>query len=336
VANNEKKKGCGCLGCSIPWITLIIILVLIIPMSVWGFMNGGLYHSIVAGETFIKEFHVVLPADILFNIGPLPVTNTILATWVTILLLLIIGLTVTYKPKLIPGKMQTIMEMIIEWLYNFCKDTAGEKNGKRFFPLVATIFLFVMFNALMNLIPGYNSITYHGHHLLRGANTDINTPLALAVISFTCFTFWGLQTHKFGWFKQFFVFWPFTGLKDPGRFLKGWGDVFTGKFKLGCGGVLFGAIDIVVGFLELISYLIRLISFTFRLFGNMLGGEIMVLVFSYLLVFAGFGALQVFYGLEMFFGVIQALIFAGLTLVFSTMAVSSHDEEEHEEHKETK
>jgi F-type H+-transporting ATPase subunit a len=329
----KKKIGCGCLGCSIPLVTFIVLLVLIIPLSVWGFMNGGLLNSENPEEAFISEFHVALPADVIFHIGPLPVTNTILTTWVTILLLLIIGLVVTRKPKLIPGKMQTIMEVVIEWLYNFCKDTAGEKNGKRFFPLVATIFLFVMINALMNLIPGYNSITYHGHHLLRGANTDINTPLALAVISFVSFTFWGIKTHKFGFFKQFFAFWPFTGLKDPGRFIRGWGEVFTGKMKKGWGDIGFGFIDIFVGILELVSYLIRLISFTFRLFGNMLGGEILVLVFSYLLVFVGFGALQIFYGLEMFFGVIQALIFAGLTLVFATMAVSSHDEEEAEEHK---
>jgi F-type H+-transporting ATPase subunit a len=147
--------------------------------------------------------------------------------------------------------------------------------------------------------------------------------MALAVISFASFTFWGIQSNKVSFFKQFF---------NPSRFIKGWGDVFTGKAKAGCSGVLFGFIDLFVGFLEAISYIIRLISFTFRLFGNMLGGEILVLVFSYLLVFAGFGALQIFYGLEMFFGVIQALIFAGLTLVFSTMAVSSHESEE-EEHK---
>ncbi|MDD5288622.1 MAG: F0F1 ATP synthase subunit A [Dehalococcoidales bacterium] len=329
----KKKIGCGCLGCSIPLVTFIVILVLVVPLSVWGILHGGLFNASDPESAFISEFHVALPADVIFNIGPLPVTNTILATWVTMILLLIIGLTVTRKPKLIPGKIQSLMELVIEWLYNFCKDTAGEKNGKRFFPLVSTIFLFVMVNALMNLIPGYNSIKWGEAHLLRGANTDINTPLALAVISFCCFTFWGIKAHKFGYFKQFFAFWPFTGIKNPGRFIKGFGEVFTGKLKKGFGDIGFGFIDIFVGILELVSYLIRVISFTFRLFGNMLGGEILVLVFSYLLVFAGFGALQIFYGLEMFFGVIQALIFAGLTLVFATMAVSSHDEEEPEEHK---
>ena len=73
-------------------------------------------------------------------------------------LLIIIAMVVTRKPKLIPGKIQSMMEAIIEWIYNFCKDVAGERNGRRFFPIIATIFLFVVFNALMNLIPGYSSI----------------------------------------------------------------------------------------------------------------------------------------------------------------------------------
>jgi F-type H+-transporting ATPase subunit a len=174
----------------------------------------------------------------------------------------------------------------------------------------------------MNLVPGYNSVTlpHQEAHLFRGANTDINTALALALISFTCFTYWGIKAHKFGWFKQFFNF---------GKFFSSWGQVFKGKAKAGCGGIFFGLIDIVVGFLEALSYVIRLISFTFRLFGNMLGGEILVLVIAYLLVFGGFGGTTLVYVFEMLVGVIQALIFAGLTLVFSTMSVASHDEEEH-------
>ena len=318
----KKKIGCSFLGCSIPLITFIIILVAIIALSVYGFTKGGFAHSADQTKAFISSLEVSLPAEVMFHLGPLPVTNTIITSWITMAILLIIALCVTRKPKLIPGKMQSLMEFIIEWLYNFCKDTAGEKNGRRFFPLVSTIFLFIFVNALMNLIPGYNSLTYHGSHLLRGANTDINTAFALASISFVSFTFWGIQANKFSFFKQFFNF---------GKFFEGWGQVFKGKAKAGCGGIFFGLIDIVVGFLELLSYFIRLISFTFRLFGNMLGGEILVLVFTFLLVFAGFGIIPIIYSFEIVLSVsIQALIFAGLTLVFSTMAVSSHESEEEE------
>ena len=332
---SKKRVGCGCLGCSIPLITFIILLIVIVPISVWGFKLGGFAHS-NPGEAFISKLEISLPAEAIAHIGsgqpimimgaqvyPIPITNTMIASWITMAILIIIALVVTRKSKLIPGKIQSAVEAIIEWLYNFCKDTAGEKNGKRFFPLVTTIFLFVMVNALMNLVPGFNSIlarTVAGDvHLFRGANTDINTALALAVISFVCFTFWGIQTNKFGFFKQFI---------NPGRFIKGWGKVFTGKFKSGFGDVGFGFIDIIVGLLELLSYFIRLISFTFRLFGNMLGGEILVLVVTYLLVFGGFGGTTLVYIFEMLVGVIQALIFAGLTLVFATMAVSTHEAEE--------
>jgi F-type H+-transporting ATPase subunit a len=317
---SKKRVGCGCLGCSIPLITFIILLVLIVPISIWGFKLGGFTHSNNPQQAYVPPVNISLPAEVIFHIGPLPVTNTIIASWLTVALLIIIALVVTRKPKLIPNRIQSMMEAIIEWLYNFCKDTAGEKNGRKFFPLVATIFLFVGFNALMNLIPGYNSITYGEAHLIRGANTDINTALALSIISFVCVTYWGIQANKLGFFKQFF---------NPGRFIKGLGQLFTGKFKSSFGNLGFGFLDMFVGILELISYLIRLISFTFRLFGNMLGGEILVLVLFYLLVFGGFGIIPGIYGFEMLIGVIQALIFAGLTLVFASMAVASHGEEEH-------
>ena len=81
-----------------------------------------------------------------------------------------------------------------------------------------------------------------------------------------------------------------------------------------------GVIDIFVGFLEFFSEFIRIVSFTFRLFGNMTGGEILILILFFLLGFAGFGAIQVGYIFEILVGVVQALIFSGLTLVFATMA----------------
>jgi len=90
-----------------------------------------------------------------------------------------------------------------------------------------------------------------------------------------------------------------------------------------------GVIDTFVGFLEFFSELIRIISFTFRLFGNMTGGEILILILFFLLGFAGFGAIQLGYAFEILVGVVQALIFSGLTLVFATMAAEKHGEEEH-------
>jgi F-type H+-transporting ATPase subunit a len=176
----------------------------------------------------------------------------------------------------------------------------------------------------MNLIPGFGTIMYHAAEgdvpLLRGANTDINTALALAILAFLFIEFWGFKNHKFGYLKKFFNF---------SRTFKGWGQVFTGKVKSGFGNILFGAIDIFVGILELFSELIRIVSFTFRLFGNMTGGEILILILFFLLGFGGFGFIQLGYAFEMLVGVVQALIFSGLTLVFATMAAETHEEEGH-------
>jgi len=316
---SKKKIGCGCLGCSIPLVTFIILLAIILPLSIFGVINGAF------GKNFIPPPEVELPAEVIFHIGVFPVTNTIITSWITIAILILVALLVTRKPKLIPGRLQSAVEAIIEWMYNFCKDVAGEHMGRKFFPVVTTIFLFVLVNALMNLVPGFGSILIpdaHGHEtmLFRGANTDINTALSLALFSFVFVTYWGIKSNKLGFFKQFFNF---------GRFFKGWGKLFTGKLKPGLGDIAFGFIDIFVGILELFSYFIRIVSFTFRLFGNMTGGEILIMILFFLLAFVGFGAVQIGYLFEMLVGVVQALIFSGLTLVFATMATEKHESEGH-------
>jgi len=320
-----KKK--GCLGCALP--VALTLVVIVVVLSVFGFMGGAIGQKLFPGIHLPSWFSVPkpsisLPAEAVFNIGPLPVTNTIITSWITILVLLIITFFVTRKPKFIPGRLQSAVESAIEWMYNFCKDVAGAENGRRFFPVVTTIFLFTLVNAWMNLIPGFSSImvTKDGvsFPLLRGANTDINTALAMAVISFFFVTFYGLKYGKFGFVKQFI---------NVGRFFKGWGQLFTGKMKSAFGNIGFGFIDIVVSGLEALSYVIRVVSFTFRLFGNMTGGEILVLMFMYLFTWLFFGAIQVIYGFELLIGVVQALIFAGLTLVFASMAAEKHDGDEH-------
>ncbi len=180
-------------------------------------------------------------------------------------------------------------------------------------------FLFVLANAWLSLIPGYGTVlaeTAHGEvHLLRGANTDINMPLALAVASFVAIQFFGLKS--LGGFKYLSKFFRFGGIG------KGFKQIFTGKVLPGLGSMFFGIIDVFVGLLELLSEFVRVVSFTFRLFGNMTAGEILLLIAMFLIpyVFA-----LPFYGLELLVGFIQALIFGGLTLVFLTMACAHHEE----------
>ncbi|MBN2240476.1 MAG: F0F1 ATP synthase subunit A [Dehalococcoidales bacterium] len=415
------------LGCSFP--VAVGIIIGIIALLVVGFISGALGQAIT-GETSLSESiaiekpHIQLPAETIFHIGPFGVTNTLLTSWISMLVLVLISWAVTRRLKIIPGRLQSLLESAFEWMLNFCVEVAGEKNGRRFFPLVTTIFLFVLMNAWMNLIPGYGAITktieenvlsgtvisegtatgivrvitnidqytklqedeilviesagweyymisdhpagviidgvdsngkaaelcaelgipcitstheatIHLHdgqhirinepdgtittieeiHLLRGANTDINLPLALAIISFIFVLYHGFKALGFPFLKVWFNF---------GRLFKGHGKLFKGQVKAGFGDIFMGTIDVFVGLLELLSYIFRIVSFTFRLFGNMTGGEILILMMIFLVPWI----LAIpFYGLELLVGTIQALVFAGLTLVFAAVATTQHESE---------
>lgn len=317
----EKKKIFG-LGKPV----FVAFLVVVLGLGVFGFVAGALgrvfFGDIGLPDWLIVESpHPELPAEEVFSIGGFAITNTMITAWISILLLVGFFWAATRKIKLVPGRLQAACEFVLEWIYNLCKDAVGEKNGRRFFPLVVTIFLFVIVNAWMNLIPGYGAILVtnaHGEevHLLRGANTDINIPLALALVSFVVVEYWGLSTLGIGkYLKKFFNF------KPVGSAIK---KIFTGKIGPGFSSLFNAIINTFIGLLELLLEFVRIISFTFRLFGNMTGGEILLLMITFLLPFI-IGI--VFYGLELLVGFVQALIFAGLTLSFAAIAVTPHSEE---------
>jgi F-type H+-transporting ATPase subunit a len=313
----------GCLGCSFP--VLIGIVVAVLALGVISLLSGTLGKELI-GDVGLPDWlsvgapHVQLPAEGIFHIGGFTVTNTILASWLTIIVLVVLAWAVTHRIKLIPSRLQSLIEFALEWMLNLCKDVAGEKNGRRFFPIITTIFLFVLMNAWLSLVPGFGSILITGTegeavHLLRGANTDINMPLALALISFIFVEYLGIRSHGgLGYMKKFI---------NVGQFSRGVGQLFRGKLRAGLGGLSSGAIDIFVGALEGLSEVVRILSFTFRLFGNMTGGEILILMMIFL---APWILAIPFYGLELLVGLIQALIFGALTLVFATIAVAPHEE----------
>jgi F-type H+-transporting ATPase subunit a len=215
--------------------------------------------------------------------------------------------------KLIPSGLQNFVEWMMETLYDFIEGVAGEHYGRRFFPLIGTIFLFVSFNAWMALLPFYQSLGLikDGHievHLLRSAGTDLNMPLAIALISGVFVEYWGFRAHGLIYVEEFIRLRQLLGGLRRFNPL----DIFS------------GSVNAAVGVLEFLSHLIRIVSFTFRLFGNMTAGEIVLVVVAFLVSFV----LAVpFYGLEVLVGFIQALIFAGLSLAFVTVAVGSHGEE---------
>jgi F-type H+-transporting ATPase subunit a len=179
---------------------------------------------------------------------------------------------------------------------------------------LATIFLFVAVNAWIALLPIYPTVglkeggaDHVTTQLLRSAGTDINMPIALAIVAFLFAEFWGFRAHGLGYLREFIRF----------------GGVFRGIVQLSPSTFFYGLIDAAIGALEALSHLVRLISFTFRLFGNMIAGEIVLMMTTFLLTFSGM--LMIFYGLELLVGGVQALIFVGLTLVFTVIAVEPHD-----------
>ena len=238
------------------------------------------------------------------------VTNTMLSAWLTSIIMLVFFIGGARNPKVIPNRLQALVEMLFELVLNFASSILGPEMGRRAFPVVATIFFFVLFNAWLAifLIPIYQAVGYGADvggefklatHLIRPAGTDLNFPLAIALVSFVFVEYWGFRAHGFGYLKKFFAF----------------GDLFRGRPS--------GLINVFVGILELVSELVRIVSFTFRLFGNMTAGEILVVMITFLVPFI---ATQFVFGLELLVGLIQSVIFAGLTLVFLSVAVS------HEEH----
>jgi len=265
---------------------------------------------------------VELPSEPVLHVGHFAVTNTLLASWLTIIVLVGLSLFLTRKMTLIPGKRQAMAEAIVEGLLNFVESVAGKKHARMLFPGVATIFIYVISNAYLALLPFFGSIGVIEHDgkfapLFRAANTDVNVPLSIAIMSFIFVESWGMRAVG--------VFHYLSEFINVRQMLQGFKAFLKGKIGQGVMNIVFGFINLFVGVLEIFSHLIRMLSFTFRLFGNMTAGEILILVSSFLipLVFT-----IPFYGLELLIGLIQALIFSGLTLVFATIAVSPHEETE--------
>ncbi len=246
--------------------------------------------------------------------GQFAVTNTLLSAWLASLVMVLFFVLGARRKSLVPGRFQSLVETLVEGVVNFSSAVLGPEMARKAFPVVATIFFFVLFNAWLALLPFYQFLGFiqeggrflgvipEGQikaHLLRSAGTDLNMPLALALVSFVFVEYWGLRAHGFSYLKKFFAL----------------GNLFRGRPA--------GLIDAFVGFLEAISEVVRVFSFTFRLFGNMTAGEILVVMITFLVPFV---ATQFVFGLELLVGLIQAIIFGGLTLVFLSVAVR------HQEH----
>jgi len=243
-----------------------------------------------------SAIHVELAPETLGVLYGVPITNTLVTTWIVMFLLIGLSLLLRRKLALIPGRLQTFFETLFDFALGQMEEILeSKKMARKFFPLVVTIFIFVATANSLHFVPGIGSIgfftaTEHGNvfvPLLRSVNTDLNSTLALTIISFLTIEITGILT--IGFFK------------------------YVGKF-LNFSSVL----NFIVGIIELMSEMIRLVSFSFRLFGNIFAGEVLIAVIAYFVpIFVPVPIM----GFELFVGIIQALIFALLTLLFIRLAV---------------
>lgn len=267
-------------------------------------------------------------AEPVFANSILPITNALLTSWVAVLVIVVIALAIKLKLKKIPGTIQHIFEITMEGALSLSDQVTGNRKlSEKIFPLVFSIFLFVLFNNWLGLLPlgAIGTIQVHdGHQMfvpfLRGGTADVNTTLALGLIAVLGSNLFGIIT--IGAWKTANKYLNFRALGSAVKNIK--------KEKTG---IIVGPIKFFVGILEFIGELAKIASLSFRLFGNVFAGEVLLVSMSTLIAYA---VPIPFLFLEIIVGIIQALIFSMLTLVYFTIATHDHEGEHDDEHVEGK
>jgi F-type H+-transporting ATPase subunit a len=302
------------------------------------------------------ELHVELAAETLFYVGPIPVTNSMLVMFLVMGFLLIVGSAIARRAQIVPtSHAQSLAEVIVEFLLGLVESTAGKRAGRRIFPLVGAIFIFILFANYSALIPGVGVFGYYQeetpesavategeHETESGAATDEEhaTETDETTLSGQPETVVEEGDHQR-------VLVPF--LRAPNADLNMTLAMALLTFTVvqvagirahGVGGRIKHMADPWWIFpLEVVQEVARIVSLSFRLFGNVFAGEVLLAVMvalanaiKFLIVPLLFPVIFLF--LELLFGTIQALVFALLTLIYITLATSGgHDEAEHgEEH----
>lgn len=235
------------------------------------------------------------PIFVLF--GVIPVTNSLLVTWVVMGIILILGLIVRFTSGMVPTKLQNLFEVLYEGSYKIVEGILGEVTP-HVYPMAITLFLFIALGNLAGLFPGVGSIfvplSVHGKlewmPLFRAVTADLNMTFALALIA--------IVTNQYFSIK-------FIGLKKyVHRFIN-----FSSP------------INFFVGFLEIISEFSKILSFSFRLFGNVFAGEVLLAVMYFLVPFA---VPVPFILMEIFVGLMQAFVFSLLFVVFVKVSITTH------------
>lgn len=245
----------------------------------------------------MSKLNISVAAEPVFHIGEFPVTNSLLTSLVVMVILLVIALKAYLGSKNGTKKLPLWIRVVTEGVYNFLKQIAGDKT-ETLFPLLFTFFIFILLGNWIGLVPGVGTIGIWEHHgeekilvpLLRSPNASLSITIALALISVITVQY--LSIKALGAKKYLSKFFNF---KNP--------------------------INAFVGILELISEFSKILSFSFRLFGNVFAGEVLLMVMMFLIPVL---VPVPFLMLEIFVGLIQALVFTMLTTIFIVVA-TAHD-----------
>ena len=345
---------------------VLAVVVFLAGLFVLGVIGGALGNEFGGGFLGSPIAHIQLPAENITAkplIGDFYVTNTMVATWAAILVIALLSFLATRKVQEVPGRLQGMMESVLEFFLSLAESVAGPEKARRFFPLVMTIFLFIVTANWMGVLPGFGTIgrfepAEEVIHLAqdkaekKGEHADLEKVKLAAfegdgALAIQWFGSVGDEITAAEYEHREENDRPRAGLLVP--FLRSantdlnttlaiaivamvmvhwWG--FRALGVLGHAGKFLnfkgGPIGLFVGALEMVSEAARVISFTFRLFGNIFAGEVLLIAMAFLLPLVG---LVPFLGLELFVGLIQAFIFSMLTLVFAATATVSHAAEDH-------
>lgn len=250
---------------------------------------------------------------VLNELGRLPITNSMVVSWVVAAGLILFAQLSTRRMQRVPDGAQNFWEWLVESLYGFLAGIIGDHLVKRTFWFFATIFIFILACNWAGLIPGVGTIGWGhkgpdgfriDHPLFRGANADLNLTLAMALVFFACWIIWSVrEVGALGFVKELFA-----PKGESAGFLK----------------VLMVVVFFAAGCLEIISILFRPVSLSFRLYGNIFAGENMLETMSRLIPGLGWLLPVPFYFLELLVGLVQALVFMLLTAVF-TLLMCQHE-----------
>ena len=259
-------------------------------------------------------------APVLFHVGPIPVSNSMLVSWGVTLIMIFMIRVAAEKTSIVPKGMQNFFEFMIESLYETLEGIMGSHLTRKTFWFFASAFLFILFSNWLSLVPLIGNLTVmtpDGERvgLFRAVNSDLNMPLAMATLYGILWLYWSVREIGIGG-----VFQHIFGAKGG----------LSGALKWALMPIFFA-----VGLIEVISIIFRQVSLPLRLYGNIFAGENLLEVMTHLgMSFPGIGKILglilplPFYFLEILVAFVQALVFMLLTSVFTGM-MCQHEEETH-------